>query len=316
MLLGYCLNFSLYQGSDPFIDAHYITSFGKLLSPLIHFVNDLKYKELPYRFFQDNAFTSQLWLDYCRSKNYYSTGTIRKNRLPKGTTFSSALKSRGDFSYQHSASGQMIVCKWKDNKEVFVASNCYGVFNENNETEMPLRWSKEKNKKVKVSQPYLIAKYNKSMGGTDRMNQNVNAYRIGIRSKKYYWTLFTWILDVSIQNSWILYKQYSEESKITLYEFKRRLANHYCLLSKAPSQREANLSHFSNGSSVPNETRFDSVDHWPGKYQMRSTEGKPQVQIRNRCKMSKCNKFSAIYCEKCNVALCINPCFKMFHNSQ
>lgn len=99
------------------------------------------------------------------------------------------------------------------------------------------------------------------MGGTDRLNQNVNSHRIGVRSKKYYWTLFTWILDVSIQNAWIIYKQFSAESKITLYEFKRRLANHYCLLSQAPAQREGSVSHFSNGSSVPNETRFDRVDH-------------------------------------------------------
>ncbi|KAI2802377.1 hypothetical protein BLOT_009824 [Blomia tropicalis] len=73
-----------FNRSDPFIDNRYIQLFGKILSPMIIFLEELKFKEIPYIFYQDNAFTSQLWLDYCRLKGYFATGTIEKNRLSKG----------------------------------------------------------------------------------------------------------------------------------------------------------------------------------------------------------------------------------------
>lgn len=307
---GYCLNFSLYQGSDPFIDTRFIKVFGKLLSPIIIFLEQLKYKDIPYRFFQDNAFTSQLWLYYCRSKGYSATGTMRKNRLPNGLKLDQKLNKRGDYVYFSSKNANMVVCKWQDNREVIVASNCFGVYNEKKETENSIRWCKEKKKRIKVSQPFLISKYNRSMGGTDRMNQNVNMYRIGIRSKKFYFVIFTWLLDVTIQNAWIIYRKHSHEPKITMYEFKRRLANYYCKQFISAPKTLGSVAHHPNGTSIPNELRLDRIDHWPAKYGVR---GQNSIQIRNRCKLPKCNKLSAFYCEKCKTTLCIT-CFKTFHS--
>ena len=39
-----------------------------------------------------------------------------------------------------------------------------------------------KEKEVSVDMPYVIHKHNTSMGGTDRQDQNVNKYRILVRS--------------------------------------------------------------------------------------------------------------------------------------
>jgi len=36
---------------------------------------------------------------------------------------------------------------------------------------------------MNVPQPALIGVYNKNMGGTDRMDQDINQYCIGIRGK-------------------------------------------------------------------------------------------------------------------------------------
>ena len=36
----------------------------------------------------------------------------------------------------------------------------------------------KRKKKVSVDMPYVVHKYNTSMGGTDRQDQNVNKYRI------------------------------------------------------------------------------------------------------------------------------------------
>lgn len=44
------------------------------------------------------------------------------------------------------------------------------------------------------------------MGGTDLTNENVNRRRIAIQGKKWWWSIFTGLLDVAVQNAWQLHK--------------------------------------------------------------------------------------------------------------
>jgi len=52
---------------------------------------------------------------------------------------------------------------------------------------------------MNITQPATIAKYNRCMGGTDSMDQNLNLYRISVRSKKWWWALFAFCVDVALQ---------------------------------------------------------------------------------------------------------------------
>ena len=65
------------------------------------------------------------------------------------------------------------------------------------------------------------------MGGTDRMDQNVNAYRIAVRGKKWWWPLFTWLVDVCVQNAWIL--SICAGKNIDLLGFRREIVMSYLL---------------------------------------------------------------------------------------
>jgi hypothetical protein len=42
------------------------------------------------------------------------------------------------------------------------------------------RYSKTEKKQTRIPRPLLIAEYNKFMGGTGLMDENINRYRIGI----------------------------------------------------------------------------------------------------------------------------------------
>ena len=46
-----------------------------------------------------------------------------------------------------------------------------------------------------------ISVYNKAMGGVDRMDQNIGAYMINIRSKKWWWPLFRFCVDLAVNNA-------------------------------------------------------------------------------------------------------------------
>ena len=52
-------------------------------------------------------------------------------------------------------------------------------------------------KNVNIPTPEAVREYNLGMGGTDCMDQNINAYRVSVRGKKWWWFIFTWLLDAS-----------------------------------------------------------------------------------------------------------------------
>lgn len=53
----------------------------------------------------------------------------------------------------------------------------------------------------KIPQPHMISLYNTNMGGVDRNNQNISLYRVGIRGNKWYFSLFSHCLDLSVHNT-------------------------------------------------------------------------------------------------------------------
>lgn len=46
--------------------------------------------------------------------------------------------------------------------------------------------SQAEKKNIQVSRPHVVGEYNKIMGETDLMGQKISAYRIGIKSKKWW----------------------------------------------------------------------------------------------------------------------------------
>ena len=106
-------------------------------------------------------------------------------------------KDRGYFQVAHTSNQgkEKAFVVWKDNGAVIMASNCFG----SEPIQKAKRWDRKEKKKVSVNTLYVVHKYNTSMGGTDRQDQNVNKYRISIHTKKWWWSLFSWGIDVTIK---------------------------------------------------------------------------------------------------------------------
>ena len=68
------------------------------------------------------------------------------------------------------------------------------------------RYIKGKGGRVEIDQPNSISAYNKTMGGVDRTDQNIGAYMINIRSKKWWWPLFRFCVDLAVNNAFQLYR--------------------------------------------------------------------------------------------------------------
>ncbi|KAJ6647185.1 Chimeric ERCC6-PGBD3 protein [Pseudolycoriella hygida] len=127
------------------------------------------------------------------------------------------------------------------------------------------------------------------MGGTDRTDENVNAYRISIRGKKWWWCIFTWLLDVSVQNAWQLARK--ANPKLVQLQFRRNLAMSYM---SAHSQHPKSVGRRRKISSDDDTTRFDKIGHF-----VRNTLNKKQ----RRCRGNNCKSKVRTECLKCDVGL-------------
>ncbi|XP_068229354.1 piggyBac transposable element-derived protein 3-like [Palaemon carinicauda] len=114
-----------------------------------------------------------------------------------------------------------MVCRWMDNAVVSVASTVHT----NNASSKVRRYSQSEKKNVEVDCPKIVQEYNQHMGGSDRQNQNVDKYCIGIQGKKWYWCIFTWLIDVTEQNACLLHKKFG--GGLSQFEFKEQIAQTY-----------------------------------------------------------------------------------------
>ena len=97
-------------------------------------------------------------------------------------------ETRGSHDHRLDRTSKMLAVRWNDNSVVSMLSmyvvsmlsNCFSV-----EPMLKVeRWSAAEKKNVETAQPYLILQYNRYVGGTDRMDQNIAKLRVNIRIKK------------------------------------------------------------------------------------------------------------------------------------
>ncbi|KAJ8941650.1 hypothetical protein NQ314_010294 [Rhamnusium bicolor] len=95
--------------------------------------------------------------------------------------------SKGTCDYILTEDKNVVVTRWMDNSVVTVAFTVY--------TDLPVsnasHYSASEKKKIGIPRPNCIGNYNEFMGGTDQMDANINVYKIGIRGKKWWWSIFT-----------------------------------------------------------------------------------------------------------------------------
>lgn len=296
---GYLIAFNPYQGKTFEADEEMEAKFGKSSSSLLHILDSypLSKSEYPYHFYCDNYFTSIPLLSELKNRGYNCTGTMRADRVGKDCPlmdvkeFKKQRRGYSEVVTAHHLKNKIFLNRWKDNSAVTVASTCYA-----SNPEMSVkRWCKDERKRIDVPIPHAIHKYNRNMGGTDRTDQNINNYRVSIRGKKWWWSLFTWMLDASVQNAWQLARE--ANPKLTQLRFRRKLVTSYFNAHKNPRKDVGRKRHVSDAF------RLDRTDHFP-----RRTWNNKQ----RRCAGLNCKSTIRQECSKCNVGLCIE-CFITYH---
>lgn len=302
--LGYAVQFEPYQGAKG-RQAPECPGLGMGGAVVVDLISEIQRdeKDLHFHLTFDNLFTSLRLVDYLTSKGIGCTGTIRSNRLedcPLKSINELKKTPRGTYDYATDTTSGVVVVRWNDNNIVNVVSNKVGL----HPLQTAGRWSRSEKKKVQIAQPFIVKHYNKTMGGVDRMDQNISTYRVGIRSKKWWWPIFVYCIDLAVQQAWLLYRKtpaYSE-SPLDLLAVRRAVAVKY--LSQAPRQAvpARSLGRCPKlDKRVPRSIRLDGKDHLI-------------EAIGKQLRCAHCHGKSRQQCRKCKVPVHLK-CFGAFHTA-
>lgn len=291
---GYLIAFELYTGKNTAKEKVYGVGGDMVIS----LINQAKIPPNEgFKIFFDNYFSSSALLSYLAENGFCATSTIqdaRTSRCPLPDKKTMNKKDRGFYEHQTDNKNKVCLVRWKDNKSVTCITN-YDTIDEGTCT----RYSRENKGKISVPQPKMISNYNRGMGGVDKMDQAVAAYRTRMRQKKWWWPIFAYLLDVSVTNAWLLMRKLKPtdaNASTGLLHFRRRLALEFLTTYGTPSLRGKTIR-------TPSETmRFDGRNHL---IEYNDTE--------RRCKV--CGKKAHFICIKCNVGLHPKKCFRIFHTN-
>lgn len=293
--LGYMIQSEPYQGACTGNTNPELGVGGSVVCDLM--------RELPcdhtYSIYFDNFFTSLRLLEALKKEGHDGTGTIRGNRVENAPLLEACVmkkKPRGSYHQVTDSNSGTTVVQYNDNNVVIMASNRAGV----NPQGTARRWSHAEKKKITVSQPACVISYNTYMGGVDRMDQNIAAYRINIRNRKWYWPLIAYLLNCSMNNAWLLYRltPRGKADGLDLLGFTRSIVKVY-LEANVPNHPPKNIQKAKGKRRVPDQVRLDGKEH------ILATSN---TQIR--CAL--CSKNTWKRCKKCDVG-CHIKCFEGFH---
>ena len=206
----------LLAGGDSGLCYDFVFYTGKGDEPHYGFCTDIVLKLcetvprlMNYKLYFDNYFTTIRLQVELYKLGIHSVGTVRTNRLPDLVMKDvKSLEREGRGAMDHRIAQvdgvELCITRWYDKNIVHCLSTLHGC----ESTDLVKRWSSSEKKHIQVARPNVIMAYNKYMGGVDLIDMLVSLYRINIRSKKYYMKIIFHLIDLSIVNSWLLYRRH------------------------------------------------------------------------------------------------------------
>ncbi|KAG4074074.1 hypothetical protein HA402_014279 [Bradysia odoriphaga] len=170
-----------------------------------------------YILYADNFYNSVPLTKTLTSQNTYLCGTLRSNRKDNPKQVVSLVSQkllRGELSYLRSDS--VIVCKWKDKRDVLTISNMHEV----EIVDVPNRNGKISKKRN------IVRDYNLGMGGIDRADQMMSYYSAERKTVRWYKKLGIHFIEIFIQNAYWMYTAQQHNKKTDLLSFRETIVKY------------------------------------------------------------------------------------------
>lgn len=306
---GYVSKFKLYTGKT----SDGPSSYGATYDLVMYLLRGLFLKG--YSLYCDNYYTSpQLFWDLF-DLGISATGTVRVNRrgIPQELKDKN-LQNKGDIATMNN--GPLECIKFKDGKPVYMLSTIHG-------SDLSVSHRRDTVNDTIIMKPNMVINYNKYMGGVDRSDQMISYTNNIVKSFKWWKKVIFHLLAIAVLDSYILFKSDNPTSNITHRTFRRKLVTE--LIENNPTQLNVRVG---RPVKAPQQLARLSGRHFPSKIKGTGKKG----NISRLCKV--CNEAernnadlsankrrrpgheTRYECKDCNVSLCLEPCFQIYHTCQ
>ena len=245
-----------------------------------------------YHLYVDNWYTSLRLFKYLKTENTAACGTIRKNRVPQevsqlavGTGESKSLRNN-----------DLLVVKYrpKVNKYVHMLATIH-----NEQTRQVNVFGRHR---TVAQKPVCVIDYNSYMGGVDKVDQFRQPYNATRKTLKWYRKVALHLMQIAMLNAWILYVK-STGSDTSFFKFQLDVCGN--LIFQCPVEQN---------QDNPDLIRLTGR-HFAKPVPATNARSKPFRRCRVCRIRHQIRKETKFYCPDCpgEPALCIDPCFKIYH---
>ncbi|XP_038153120.1 piggyBac transposable element-derived protein 3-like isoform X1 [Cyprinodon tularosa] len=291
-----------------------------------------------YKIYANKYFTSVPLMVKLLEHGIHYVGKARQVRLPNcNLKDEKTLKKEGRGSFDHRVEGTHNICavKWYDDRAVTLVSSFAGP----EPVQEIQRWDKATKTYIDVERPYIVATYNKYMGGVELLDLLTAKYKFTLKSRRWYMYIFWHTITLAVVNAWLLYKRHCQalampkKEMLSMRKFQAQLASSLILMdttlttpkrgcpssgSGSPDAAGSPLAARKRPSSdegSPNCPSKKSCSHPPLDVRKDLTGHFPMKLKRGRCR--HCSKgYTNTQCSKCDVRLCFSEdrnCFWDYH---
>jgi hypothetical protein len=263
------------------------------------------YLQKGHKLYVDNWYSSPNLFQKLHCDKTNACGTVRANRVNM-PQLKKKLK-KGQIEAQ--TSGILLAEKWIDKRDVRMLSTLHfsGI-----DPETP----KTKHNGEIDNKPYTVTSYNKYMGAVDKSDMMISLSSCTRKSVKWYMKFFFHLMDLVVLNAHIMFKMMNASvslaKNLPLREFRLELARDliaYHLLKTPAGNRPSQTSSLRlAGRHGHFPTLIPDCDG-----QKKSPSRRCRVCASTVEKEQRKRKETRYECTKCNVPLCITPCFEKYH---
>ena len=204
---GYDIDFSIYSGV-----------FSTLRDTVFGLVD--RFRNQGYHLFMDNYYNSVSLAQELCDEGIHVIGTLRLVRgapavLQRLGQNPQQVK-RGEFQWRHK--GAVFVICWKGVRLVPMITTTHEAIAEDVvERRKTRRQGRVTYEEVTVQRPTVIGHYNRHMGGVDLFDQLVQYYPFTRRTRRWTHKLVKYLLQLAIQNAYVLYCGYTDDRRKMLH---------------------------------------------------------------------------------------------------
>lgn len=314
---GYILGFRIYTGKGSCVDPALCIDRDCTITTqtVITLANDCDLLDKGHRLYFDNYYSSPELLEELLYRTTSACGTVRSNRkgLPEAVT--KAKLNKGECCFRRSESadepgqpGPILALKWCDKRAVYMISTIHCATD---------KWTGKKDRtadKNPIYKPAVIVDYIERMGGVDLSDQLMVYYSFLRRTCKWWRKLWVHLLNMLILDAHILNKKFGD-TKLSHSDFREHLA---AWLIQCATGEPINVDEM---------TASIAVDRLSGRHFPQRLPARPDGRVVPlNCKVcfvgkkeadntgkEKRRKSSSFKCEQCNIVMCVDPCFRLYH---